>query len=63
MTTRVAMIDRTHRVRRQDGTVTEVNRFDFNLAMCCGGERYVQCVDSSWIQAKRLTLIRARGRR
>lgn len=59
---KVALIDRTHRVRRPDGTETEVNRFDYNLAIACGDGRYVQCADTSWIRADRLQVIRRRAR-
>lgn len=55
----VPLIDRTITVRKPNGELAEINRFDFNLAMCCdrGGDRYVQLIDKSWIKANRLTRV------
>lgn len=65
----VALIDRTCRVRKPNGEVVEVNRFDWNLNICCArgalalGEprpvHYIQCSDNSWMRMDRLTLVDA----
>jgi hypothetical protein len=51
------LIDRNYDVILPSGCQGRVNVFDMNLAMACGGERYIQLEDTSWIQAKRLKVI------
>ena len=51
------IIERTYRVILPSGRKAEINVFDMNLAMACGGQRYIQLEDMSWIQAKRLRIV------
>lgn len=63
----VALIDRTWRVRKPNGEIVEVNRFDWNINTCCvaaarvlsepSPTHYIQCSDSSWMRMDRLTLV------
>ena len=50
-------IDRTYQVRKPNGEVTEVNRFDMNLTLCAKLESWIQCKDNSWLSANRLEII------
>ncbi len=59
---RLSAIDRTHLCQRRDGSLVEVNSFDFNLTVACGDNRYVQCVDGSWIRPSFLMVLQERGR-
>jgi len=51
-----AAIDRTYNVTLPNGSADRVNIFDMNLAMCCGGESYIQLESKAWIKAKALTI-------
>ena len=53
----IPLIDRTYKVRRPNGEVTEVNRFDMNLTLCTKPESWIECNDNVWIQANRLKII------
>jgi hypothetical protein len=53
----IPLIERTFLARCPNGRMTAVNRFDYNLSICTGGDSYVQCVDTGHIQSKRLTLL------
>ena len=53
----ISLIDRTYKVRKPNGEVTEVNRFDMNLTLCAKPEAWIQCKDSSWLSANRLQII------
>ena len=50
----VALVDRTYRVHKPNGEITEVNRFDFNLA---DKSQYIQCSDTSWGRVSNLTIV------
>ena len=51
----VPTIQQTALVKRPNGEVVEINRFDFNIAFAAGTDRYVQCEDQSWIRVGNLT--------
>ena len=53
-----ALINRTYRVRKPNGEIVEVNRFDFNLAACADPTQYIQCSDTGWMRVDHLTIIR-----
>ncbi len=53
----IPLIDRTYKVRKPNGEITQVNRFDMNLTMCAKPESWIQCSDNSWISANRLTIL------
>jgi hypothetical protein len=55
----IPVIERTLLVRYPNGRMTAVNRFDYNLAICTGGDKFIQCVDTGHIQAKRLAPLNA----
>lgn len=53
----IPLIDRTYKVCKPNGEITEVNRFDMNLTLCVSPESWIQCTDKSWLSANRLTII------
>jgi hypothetical protein len=53
----IPLVERTYKVRKPNGEIVEVNRFGMNLTMCAQPDRYIQCSDTSWLQAKRLEII------
>lgn len=53
----VSLIDRTYKVKKPNGEIVEVNRFDMNLTMCAKPKSWIQCSDTSWIPANRLTIL------
>lgn len=53
----VPLVERTYKVIKPNGEVTEVNRFDFNLAYCVARDRYIQCMDTSWIRVRNLMVL------
>lgn len=53
----VVLIDRTYKVRKPNGEVTEVNRFDMNLTLCANPQSWIQCKDTSWIPACNLEVL------
>jgi hypothetical protein len=54
-----ALIDREYHVRRPNGVVVRVNRFDFNLAWCADRTTYIQCSDFGWSKVATLTIVEA----
>ena len=54
----IPLIDRTYKVKRPNGDVAEVNRFDFNLAYCADRDTYIQCTDTGWIRIRNLTVLK-----
>lgn len=53
----IPLIDRTFKVMKPNGKVTEVNCFDFNLASSVDPNTYVQCSDTSWIRCRNLRVL------
>ncbi len=53
----VPMIELTYKVTKPNGEITEVNRFDFNLAWCVDKAHYIQCADTSWVRVGLLTVL------
>ncbi len=53
----IPLIERTYKGRKPNGEITEVNRFDMNLAMCAKPESWIQCKDTGWISANRLEIM------
>lgn len=51
------IIRATYKVRKPNGEVVEVNRFDLNLAYCGDRNRYIQCSDTSWVRVSDLTIV------
>ena len=54
-----ALIQAEYQVRRPNGTIVRVNRFDFNLLWAGGKERYIQCSDMGWSKVGTLTVLKA----
>ncbi len=57
----IPVIERTYDVVLPSGRHGKVNCFDMNLATFCGGERYLQLEDTSWIKAKCLRVLPKAG--
>lgn len=53
----IPLIERTYKVAKPNGEIVEVNRFDMNLTMSAKPKSWIQCSDTSWIPANRLTII------
>lgn len=53
----IPLIERTYKVLKPNGEITEVNRFDMNLTLCAKPESWIQCTDKSWLSANRLEII------
>lgn len=53
----VPLVQRTYKVAKPNGEVSEVNRFDFNLACSVAPNDYIQCSDTSWIRARYLCIL------
>ena len=52
-----ALIEKEYHVRRPNGEIVCVNRFDFNLLWCADKERYIQCSDMGWSNVKTLAIV------
>ena len=52
-----SLIGREHLVRKPNGEIVRVNRFDFNLAWCADKNAYIQCSDKGWLRVGNLTII------
>jgi len=50
-------IERTYKVRKPNGEIVQVNRFDFNLAHCADKTSYIQCSDRGWMRVDNLTIV------
>jgi hypothetical protein len=57
MKEQIPLVERTYDVILPSGRQVRVNRFDMNLAMAFGGEKYIQLEDTSWIRAKFLKIV------
>lgn len=55
----VPLIERTYRVKKPNGEIVTVNRFDLNLARCVEHlkKTYIQCSDTTWINSANLKII------
>ncbi len=53
----IPLVERTYKVRLPNGQITEVNRFDYNLAYCADRNTYIQCSNTGWIRVCNLTVL------
>ena len=53
----IPLIEQTYVVILPSGRKAKLNCFDMNLAMFCGGDKYIQLEDTSWIKATSLKII------
>jgi hypothetical protein len=53
-----ALIEREYQVRKPNGEIVRVNRFDFNLASCADKDCFIQCSDLGWMRVGNLEIIR-----
>lgn len=54
----IPIVERTYKVRLPSGRTGEINRFDLNLRSFAGDlDSYIQLRDTSWIKARKLTIV------